>query len=346
MTPDDAAGRGTGKIADLALGFGGSLGAWRRFDPDSDESDDEIKAHVTKWRSQHKAIERFWYALENAIKRSVRTGERTKLGNLAAEFIDGTLFITLPSGRKLAYPEAHLGPGKFANTTQVYFKDNAKGAWREMRGWYGTWAENVVQAISRDLLVGAMTRLEAAGYPVVLHCHDEAVAEVPDGFGSTDEFLRLMTTLPDWAKGLPVTAKAWTRKRYAKSELTAALPSQSEAPDSPSNRQALSRRAGPRGYFGRDRDRADARPDHRADRPWQSLLSVPRRHPAVLSHLPRPLSLFLVRRPRRPGRLAHEGRRSQLRRGRRDSRELDRPAFRGVAGGRRPHPEIRPALVG
>ena len=233
VTPDDEAGRGTGKIADLALGFGGSLGAWRRFAPDSDESDEQIKAHVAKWRSQHKAIERFWYALENAIKRSVRTGERTKLGNLAAEFIDGTLFITLPSGRKLAYPEAHLGPGKFANTTQVYFQDNAKGAWREIRGWYGTWCENVIQAISRDLLVGAMTRLEAAGYPIVLHCHDEAVAEVPDGFGSTDEFLRMMTTLPDWAKGLPVTAKVWTRPRYAKSELTAAAPSPESPPDSP-----------------------------------------------------------------------------------------------------------------
>ena len=93
VTPDDKAGRDTGKIADLALGFGGGPGAWRRFAPDSDESDDEISGHVAKWRGQHRAIMRFWYALENAIRRSVRTGQRVTLGNLAAECINGTLFL-------------------------------------------------------------------------------------------------------------------------------------------------------------------------------------------------------------------------------------------------------------
>ena len=221
VTPDDEAGRGIGKNADLALGFAGALGAWRRIAANSTESDAEIQAHITKWRSQHKAIVRFWTALENAIRRSIRTGERVKLGNLTVECIKGTLLVTLPSGRKLAYPEMRLGPGKF-NATQVFFKDNAKGGWCEVEGWRGTWCENVIQAISRDLLASAMARLEAAGYPVVLHCHDEVVCEVPEGFGSTEEFLRLMLTLPDWASGLPVAAKIWTRQRYVKTELAPA----------------------------------------------------------------------------------------------------------------------------
>ena len=158
----------------------------------------------------------------------------------ATECIDGTLLITLPSGRKLAYPEARLGPGKFNSSTQVYFKDNAKGGWKEIRGWHGTWCENVIQAISRDLLAGAMARLEAAGYPVVLHCHDEAVAEVPEGFGSTDEFLRLMTELPAWAKDLPIAAKVWTRQRYAKSELNPAPTASPEIPETAEPKSASS----------------------------------------------------------------------------------------------------------
>jgi DNA polymerase bacteriophage-type len=220
VTPDDEVGRGTGKIADLALGYGGGLGAWRRFDPDSAETDVAVQGHVNKWREQHRAIVAFWHTLENVIKHSVRTGARVEFGNLAAEITDGTLFITLPSGRKLAYPGAHFGPGKF-DSMQIYFRDNARGGWKEMRGWHGTWAENLVQAMSRDLLVGAMTRLEAAGYPIVLTVHDEVICEVPEGFGSVDEMRRLVLELPPWAEGLPIAAKVWTRSRYIK---TAELP--------------------------------------------------------------------------------------------------------------------------
>ena len=132
--------------------------------------------------------------------------------------------MTLPSGRRLAYPGARLEPGKYRGTTQIVFRDNAKGGWGEVRGWSGVFVENAISAVSRDLLAAAMQRLEAGGYPVVLHVHDEAVCEVPEGFGSEEQFLELMTALPDWATGLPVVAKAWSGTRYVKSAPTVTPP--------------------------------------------------------------------------------------------------------------------------
>src|SRR5262249_21159140 len=122
------------------------------------------------------------------------------------------------SSRRLAYPEAKLGPGKFEGTQQIHFKDNAGGRWQNARAWRGSLTENVVSAVCRDLLVAAMQRLEAADYPIVLTVHDEIVCEVPDGFGSEAELVQLMTALPTWASGLPRAAKAWTRQRYAKTK--------------------------------------------------------------------------------------------------------------------------------
>jgi DNA polymerase len=222
VTPEDEAERQIGKVCDLAFGYGGGRSAWRRFDDSGAYTDTQVERFKANWRRTHAATVRFWQALEKGLRRTLRTRKRVTLGNLAFEAGGGNLHLTLPSGRRLTYPEAQLVPGKFEGTEQIIFKDNGKG-WSECRGWFGTFTENVVQAIARDLLAAAMQRLEAAGYPIVLHVHDEAVAEVPEGFGSTDEFLRLMTALPAWAAGLPIAAKAWTRTCYAKPQPAAAV---------------------------------------------------------------------------------------------------------------------------
>ena len=216
VTPDDEAGRQTGKTCDLAFGYGGGLGAWRKFDSSNNHSDDEVERFKGEWRAAHKATVNFWRALETAMRRAMRTGQPIKLRSLICTFENCTLYLTLPSGRRLTYPQARLVPGEFDGTTQIMFKDNARGGWNDNRGWHGTFTENVVQAISRDLLAAGMQRLEAAGYPVVLHVHDEIVCEVPATADDRDKFLALLTELPDWAAGLPLAAKVWRGQRYAK----------------------------------------------------------------------------------------------------------------------------------
>jgi hypothetical protein len=226
VTPKDAAGRAIGKICDLAFGYGGGLGAWRKFDRSNNHSDADVQHFKSEWRTAHKATVTFWHALETAMRRAIRTRKPIALRSLTCSFENGTLYLALPSGRRLSYPAARLIPGEF-DTTEILFKDNARGGWADSRGWHGTFTENVVQAIARDLLAAAMIRLEAAGYPVILHCHDECVCEVPAAADDHARFLKILTELPDWAAGLPIAAKVWSGQRYAKTE-TALAPKQQE----------------------------------------------------------------------------------------------------------------------
>jgi len=128
------------------------------------------------------------------------------------------LLLKLPSGRKISYPLPRAVGD--AERQHVTFLDNAAGQFTECRGGHGAygglWTENVVSGIARDLLAEAMLRIEAAGYPIVLHVHDEIVCEVPEGFGSTEEFIRLMIRKPAWAHELPIAASAWSGPRYCK----------------------------------------------------------------------------------------------------------------------------------
>jgi len=141
-----------------------------------------------------------------------------RCGSVLFKSTGSFLLLKLPSGRKLSYPQPRAVGDE--QRQHIVFTDNAAGQFKDCRngdGAYGgLWTENVVSGIARDLLAEAMLRIEAAGYPIVLHVHDEIVAEVPIGFGSTDEFTRLMTRKPAWALELPIAAKAWTGGHYAK----------------------------------------------------------------------------------------------------------------------------------
>jgi DNA polymerase len=210
--------RKVGKTCDLAFGYQGGLNAWRIFEPDR-FTDEEVEKFKTEWRAAHPNIKKFWYAIDRATWEAVRNREQViRCGRLLLKCTGSYLYIKLPSGRKLVYPYPRIEIEDLQHEV-VVFKDASAGQWRDCRngdGAYGgLWTENIVSGIARDLLAAAMLRLERAGYKIVLHIHDEAVAEVAEDFGSTEEFTRLMIASPSWALGLPIAAKAWTGQRFS-----------------------------------------------------------------------------------------------------------------------------------
>jgi DNA polymerase len=194
--------RQVGKVCDLAFGYQGGLGAWRKFEPNR-FSDEEVQKFKTDWRSAHKAIRQLWYDVDRAALTAVRErGHMVRCGSIAFKCSASALRLKLPSGRKITYPQpCVIGDEREQHVT---FADNAAGGFREARAYGGLWTENIVQAIARDLLAGAILRLEAAGYPIVMHVHDEI------------EFTRIMTRKPAWGLELPIAATAWSGARYSK----------------------------------------------------------------------------------------------------------------------------------
>jgi hypothetical protein len=216
--PDQA--RDIGKGTDLAFGYQGTVGAWRKLRPNDPASDEEIRRRHQVWVEAHPNTYRFWNDIDRAAISAIRNpGEVIACQRIAFDF-DGTfLRMHLPSGRKLAYPYARLEMNDRGKSV-VVFKEQKGKKWvdyRSGRGAYGgTWTENAIQAIARDLFAAAMLRLEAAGYRIVLHVHDEIVAEMPKDIGDIEEFRRIFIELPDWADGLPVGAKVRESTRFCK----------------------------------------------------------------------------------------------------------------------------------
>ncbi len=211
--------RSIGKTCDLAFGYSGGLQAWRKFEPER-FTDQEVEQFKTEWRAAHGNIKSFWREIDRAAWAAVREhGRVVRCGPVAFRCVGALLQLKLPSGRKISYPNPRI-KAEDERHQSVVFSDNASGQFKDCRGglgaYGGLWTENVVSGIARDLLADAMLRIEAAGYPIVLHVHDEVVCEVPADFGSTDEFIRLMIRKPAWALDLPIAASAWRGPRYCK----------------------------------------------------------------------------------------------------------------------------------
>lgn len=216
--------RQTGKTCELAFGYQGGLGAWRNFDSTDTWTDDEVHEKKFAWREGHPCTVAFWYEVEKAAVAAVKTGRATHYRNIGFEVVEdaaGKWFtIILPNKRRLWYYNPRLFKNDRGQDQLMYEgRDNKKaGVWNPCVVTYGGMlTENIVQAISRDLMVCAMVALENAGYPVILTVHDEVVCETPLDFGSEKEFKTIMeSSLPPWAAGLPISVGTFRKTRYEK----------------------------------------------------------------------------------------------------------------------------------
>ncbi len=216
--------REVGKRCELAFGYAGGLGAWRNFEKygeDTKFTDAQVEKFKVRWRDLHPRIVNFWHRLNAAaIAATWSPGKVVRVGKVAFRRDGAFLFLRLPSSRKITFPFPRLVPNGRPGEYAVVFKDASEGRWRDCRngqGAYGgLWTENVTQAVARDLLAEAIHRLESAGYSIVLHAHDEALAEVPNGLGSVEEFQKIFTKIPTWAAGIPVACDVFEDQRYVK----------------------------------------------------------------------------------------------------------------------------------
>ncbi len=210
--------RAKGKIAELACGFGGNVGALKAFGADKlGLRDSDMESIIKKWRASSPHICKLWSDIESAAKRALKTKTSIALKHrIEFQVDDDFLFIKLPSGRKLAYYKPKIiTEGKKESLTYEGILQASNG-WGTNRTWGGKLVENIVQAIARDCLAIAMTRLDDAGYKIVMHIHDEIVCEMPNGKGSLAEVVDIMSQPIDWAKGLVLNADGYETNYYRK----------------------------------------------------------------------------------------------------------------------------------
>lgn len=231
--------RGLGKLAELASGYQGSVGAWKRFGADKFfNRDEDILEAVRKWRRASPAIageydgfgqwqDGLWGKLEEAAKAAIQNpGKAFQYRSISYQVSGDILYCKLPSGGLLAYHQPRLNPfvsdyGR--DEVEISYMNWNTSALNGPVGWYrtttygGKLTENATQATARDILANALVNLEEAGYPGVLHIHDEVVCEVLKGWGSIEEFEKIMSTMPPWASDWPIKAVGgWRGKRYRK----------------------------------------------------------------------------------------------------------------------------------
>lgn len=209
--------RQKGKIAELALGYGGSVGALTSMGAlEMGMEEEELQPLVNQWRSSNPHITNFWWDVDTAAMKAVKERTSVALGNLSFAYRSGILFITLPSGRSLSYIKPRLTQNRFGRESLTYEGVGENKKWMRIETYGPKLVENIVQATARDLLALAMLRLRDAGFEIVMHIHDEAVLEVPEGVSSVEEICEIMTVAPEWAVGLPLRADGYECSFYKK----------------------------------------------------------------------------------------------------------------------------------
>lgn len=208
--------RQKGKIAELALGYGGGVGAMISMGAiDMGLAEEELQPIVDSWRQSNTAIVKLWWDVHRCVIKAVKDKQPQTYKCLTFEYQSGMLFIGLPSGRRLAYAKPSVYRNDYDRDEIAYMGVDATKKWGKINSYGPKFVENIIQAMSRDILAEAMERLEAAGYDIVMHVHDEAVIEAPRD-AVLDDACRIMSKTPDWTPGLILNAAGYECEFYQK----------------------------------------------------------------------------------------------------------------------------------
>ena len=208
--------RQKGKIAELALGYGGSVGALKAMGAlNMGVPEEELKPLVDAWRLANPNIVRLWWDIDRAASTCVRERTTTECRGIRFIYQSGMMFIVIPSGRKLVYVKPRMGVNRFGNESVTFEGVGEQKKWLRLESYGPKFVENIVQATARDILAEAMLRLDAHGYKIVMHVHDEAVIEAPANT-SLEDICEVMGQTPVWAKGLLLRADGYICDFYKK----------------------------------------------------------------------------------------------------------------------------------
>ncbi len=206
--------RQKGKIAELACGYGGGVGALKAMGAlEMGLKDDELQPLVTAWRNSNPNIVKFWWAVDNAVMTAIKERTTTETHGLKFTCRSGMLFITLPSGRKLAYVKPRIGMNQFGGESVTYEGLGATKKWERIESYGPKFVENIVQAVARDILCYAMQTLRHCS--IVMHIHDEVVIEA-DPRMSLEAVCEQIGRTPSWAEGLILQAAGYVTEFYKK----------------------------------------------------------------------------------------------------------------------------------
>ena len=206
--------RQKGKIAELALGYGGSVGALKAMGAlDMGLEENELKPLVNVWRQSNPNIVQFWWDVDKVVKEAVKDRISTNTHGIKFSYESGFLFITLPSGRRLAYVKPRMGTNDFGSDCVTYEGVGATKKWERIETYGPKVVENIVQAISRDILCYSMQQLK--DHRICMHIHDEIVIEAPDDV-ELKAIEASMAASPSWADGLLLNADGFETKFYKK----------------------------------------------------------------------------------------------------------------------------------
>jgi DNA polymerase len=206
--------RDKGKVADLACGYGGSVGALISMGAlDMGLEEYELKPLVDSWRLANSNIVNFWWDVDRVVLKTVRERTTTTTHGIEFSYKSGMLFITLPSGRQLSYVKPKIGVSKFGSDCVTYEGLGGTKKWERIQSYGPKFVENIVQAISRDILIFSMEKLRH--FSIVMHIHDEIIIEAEKHI-TVDEICKIMCETPPWSKGLQLRAEGFEGNFYKK----------------------------------------------------------------------------------------------------------------------------------